>query len=450
MKAVGELFSAVDCFVSNTPSDLVLDAPEFLFVSNRVAKAFPQLFESSVILSHHTCMGGLIVDKMASDVETKSSDLYGRICSTLRRWMSAVTFVGIMKYIGTLPLSVQRLVVHTIQPAFITLVLYAVTLMVNTPWVTVIVVCIFFYQIGMYILYARRSQKSDISRIPLVQSESSEIRALMKSKPSGHAGRGVSTHGIVPSTQPSPHKERDIVSQFSIPLSPVSESTNGIQSKVKEAILGANDQSCTEHSGVRRKCPDLQCDNWEIADMSSREYNFSGKERESDTTSRAETHRRSTLHFIRSLLFLPPESKSYMQRTTSSEPSDKSSRYVSTKTNHPCTLQKIMDFSETGLDSECDDIFESGLDSTATFPQRRNRDDHKDPDPLYPSENTRFAWLRNILSMKSLSPHVSERERYPDMWSHATPTPTQLKRFFRADKDTGIPVRLVLPSKNKR
>jgi hypothetical protein len=109
-EAVRTLYRSLDFALSNDGlEDIILDVPQYLFVSTQVARRFNNLFESSVVRSFQTCLGGAIVKKLRNKsislfLQHKRDSLY----TVTRRFFSSVSMVSVMLVVATLPLQFQR------------------------------------------------------------------------------------------------------------------------------------------------------------------------------------------------------------------------------------------------------------------------------------------------------------------------------------------------------
>lgn len=109
-EAVRVLYRSLDFALSNDGlEDIILDVPQYLFVSTQVARRFSNLFECSVVRSFQTCLGGAIVKKLRH----RSISLYLKrkrdtFCGVVRRVLSSVSMVSIMLGVASLPLQFQR------------------------------------------------------------------------------------------------------------------------------------------------------------------------------------------------------------------------------------------------------------------------------------------------------------------------------------------------------
>jgi len=173
-EAVEALYRSIDmAFSEKTPSKLVVDVPQFLFVSTQIARHFPTLFESGIVLSYHTYLGGRIAERIREDVFKSSWNTSTAIRYYLNRFLTSITVVGIMKSIGTAPVPVQRLIVHIVQPALLTGLFLLITLMITNPWVSIVVAAYILFQIGMYAVWFRTKQKKSVNKFVTIRSSDS-------------------------------------------------------------------------------------------------------------------------------------------------------------------------------------------------------------------------------------------------------------------------------------
>lgn len=138
---VHELKKSVNIAFSVTGgAGVALDAPSFLFVSTRVAKKFSHLFECAVVLAYHTYNPGRVAEKWltqkgarkATEAATRGGPRQSS--NTLRRFSIFASLVYIMLQIGTLPIRLQKLVIHSVQPITVAVIIVVLRFLWRYPY----------------------------------------------------------------------------------------------------------------------------------------------------------------------------------------------------------------------------------------------------------------------------------------------------------------------------
>jgi len=107
-------------FRSLKPADRVLDAGEFFSVSNLVAKRFPHLMESSIVLSYQSLLPGPIAKQWKyPSAASSSSSSWLSIGSWSQEQISrsiSLALIVAMQLVGASPFAMQRFMVRMMQP----------------------------------------------------------------------------------------------------------------------------------------------------------------------------------------------------------------------------------------------------------------------------------------------------------------------------------------------
>ena len=112
------------CSSERHDTKYILNAPDYLFISTQVARAFPTLMESTIVRSFHTHLPGQLSLKwsMGSVERIKQHNVL------LRAVPLMTTLLFTFQYMATAPFILQRMFIRFIQPFFLTglfqLVLY--------------------------------------------------------------------------------------------------------------------------------------------------------------------------------------------------------------------------------------------------------------------------------------------------------------------------------------
>lgn len=124
----------------------VLDAPKYFFVSHRIAKAHPKLFDSKFILAYHTMWPGIMCTKWkeSNSVNAKKPSLLVMI---FKRFSISLSVGLIMKYLGALPMHFQKLIFHFALPIIFTAILLLGTVLVESPYYALAFLVLVAYEV---------------------------------------------------------------------------------------------------------------------------------------------------------------------------------------------------------------------------------------------------------------------------------------------------------------
>jgi hypothetical protein len=144
------------CAISKRDDRYILDAPSYLFVSSILAKKFPEKLESMIILSYKNHLPGPVCAKWKKTV--RKSVMQG--C----RNISVVAMsVVLMKSIGSLPRSVQRIAIHSLQPLFVAAFLVLMIFFWDHPLFAFILVAPLVFKLVHFLMVALYNPDSAIS-----------------------------------------------------------------------------------------------------------------------------------------------------------------------------------------------------------------------------------------------------------------------------------------------
>ena len=102
------------CCAHDDDRNLVLDATEYLFISTNLAKSYPDLMESVLILSYHTHLPGEISKKWLSGV---SSRIYRH--NQAHQSLLLFTTLFLLQSVATLPFLFHQMFIRFTQPFFL-------------------------------------------------------------------------------------------------------------------------------------------------------------------------------------------------------------------------------------------------------------------------------------------------------------------------------------------
>ena len=98
----------------------LLDSPDYLFMSNRLARAFPTLMESMIVRAYHNHLPGEISQKWLGEQKVYARNYFGINHGQRDTWSlmiaSVLSMVATMNLIAFVPFDVQKMVVRFFQP----------------------------------------------------------------------------------------------------------------------------------------------------------------------------------------------------------------------------------------------------------------------------------------------------------------------------------------------
>jgi len=126
---------------SEQDKTIVLDAPQYLYVSTNVAKKYPDLMESVIVQSYHSYLPGEIGSAWRIHHSGRSTSFIVRFTEA----MSTSIFMQTLQRIGAMPGNIQRIIIHSIQPLLVSSFIILWMTMLREPYIAI--------PIGLFLLY---------------------------------------------------------------------------------------------------------------------------------------------------------------------------------------------------------------------------------------------------------------------------------------------------------
>jgi hypothetical protein len=152
---------------TSSSSSNVLDAPRYLFVSTNVAEKYPDMLESVLIRSYHSCWPGCYSSKWKFDHFSGASLLLssgrggggGLSGGFLRGFSVTVILISLLKEFGASAPVIQRLLLHSIQPLCVAAIFFVGSVFLLRPlyWLTLVPVLV-------YAVYSYRHYRWQVSQ----------------------------------------------------------------------------------------------------------------------------------------------------------------------------------------------------------------------------------------------------------------------------------------------
>lgn len=151
------------------------DATEYLFVSARLAKEFPTLFESEVILIFSNYLPGAIGERWNIDKSWRQANIMKGASFSI-----FLPMMAILQWLGTFSMRAQKAIMHVFQPIFCAMgVIVAFFMAANPIWLLVPAAFIGFevYQ------WSKHKRKAKVDLISEDVDLDAKMEAPMKAKP---------------------------------------------------------------------------------------------------------------------------------------------------------------------------------------------------------------------------------------------------------------------------
>jgi hypothetical protein len=174
-------------FQKGKVSTTVLDSPKYFFVSRKLAEEFPNLFESSVVLAFQSYFPpGDLDTTLATHPETNSD---GENSTTTRglqsnevrvrrrvkkrsavmvfvqRFNFSVFVLAILQHLGTVPIRIQQVIIHTIQPILFSFMIILYFYLVKYPIMALLPMGFILYESVTYAYRIKNNTKKSIPAI---------------------------------------------------------------------------------------------------------------------------------------------------------------------------------------------------------------------------------------------------------------------------------------------
>jgi hypothetical protein len=146
------LHKAIESLWGDVPGgELLLNAPEYLFVSTQLANAFPNLLESMVVRSYFSFSPGELSKKWRiSHFSLTSSPLsmWSWSRGRVRRFTVTALTTAALQYLGAFSPTLQRVMIHSLQPLALSAMYFVFDLMLRHP-----LYFLPFGSVALYVLY---------------------------------------------------------------------------------------------------------------------------------------------------------------------------------------------------------------------------------------------------------------------------------------------------------
>lgn len=161
----------------NVDKSIVLDAPQYFFISTNLAKSYPDLMESVIVQSYHTYLPGEIGKKWRINHAGRGTHMITRFANFA---MSSIIMQSLQR-LGAMNGGIQRTIIHFLQPFLVSSLLLLWLTMTRQPYVAI--------PVGLFVLYIIYQIVKDIRKnrvamsnqiVPLVEVDKQDVKLSEK------------------------------------------------------------------------------------------------------------------------------------------------------------------------------------------------------------------------------------------------------------------------------
>jgi hypothetical protein len=185
---------------------ILLDAPRYLYVSTNVSLKFPNLLESAIIQSYHTYYPSDAPwsQSITSTVPSRN----GWWMSNTRNRVGKSLITSTLQYLGATSPTLQRVVIHLVQPLLVSSIVYLWITLYKTPiWFTLVGVLVLLLVIRSCYLQRKNSNahlasENEVHPVdaassePLKRSNTDEQHSTPKSTKTDNSSRLIAQIGV--------------------------------------------------------------------------------------------------------------------------------------------------------------------------------------------------------------------------------------------------------------
>lgn len=133
------------CSTMSANATYILDAPKYLFVSTNLADKFPNMLESMIIRSYHYHMPGEMEKKWHVPPDRDSI-----LIRFMRNFSIFAITISVLQWVGSSPSSLQRAVIHTVNPLLFGGIFILLLLLYRNPIYFSVLAAVIIYKMLQY------------------------------------------------------------------------------------------------------------------------------------------------------------------------------------------------------------------------------------------------------------------------------------------------------------
>jgi hypothetical protein len=195
---IASVKAAIDsAFANESSSPVILDSPQYFFVSSRLAAAFPDQFESSVVKAFHsyyppseldlavrsTRIDDNVTKRLRTagslfDIPVGSERRKGVAKLFLHRFNASVLLWTVMQHMGTIPMRFQQVIIHTLQPIGVSLVIVLFLYFEKYPVMALLPMGFILFEVALYAYRSGRAEKKQVPAINDSERNSKRIASF--------------------------------------------------------------------------------------------------------------------------------------------------------------------------------------------------------------------------------------------------------------------------------
>jgi hypothetical protein len=216
---------SIDLAFENAEAVAPLNTPKFFFPSHQLAALYPKLFESSIVLAFHSYFPPPELDvKLYEEQQNKevvwkdyvpvtgSVSKKRFIIATVLKWLNiSVVVLSVFQHLGTTPIRIQKVVVHTLQPIVLSFIAILYFYFMDHPEMILIPVSFVVIQVLVYVCrpaqdrHAREQKPTSAMNDLTLNRHAGNFRGV---KSSNETGTVTGALGMVKAVQVNPFHNR--------------------------------------------------------------------------------------------------------------------------------------------------------------------------------------------------------------------------------------------------
>ena len=165
------------CKNDDDDQEVVLDVPQYLFVSTALASRMPHLVESSIILSYHTHNPGELSRLWRPHFSVVNTVLGRQRHSTgaAKSFTLSAVFMSVCLFVGSQSITLQRMLIHAVQPIVAVALFVIVSLLAAHPLYILILAPVVAF--GIYQMF-QEYQRYKINKCDRIRNEKHDVWPL--------------------------------------------------------------------------------------------------------------------------------------------------------------------------------------------------------------------------------------------------------------------------------
>ena len=192
---------AIDLAFESDKVSPVLDSPKYFFASRHLAEEYPALFESSIVLAFQSFFPPSDLDTTSAappesdrdmdggqsrlwaapyshDVQVRRQKKKTVFLAFVERFNFSVVLLATLQHLGTVPIRIQQVIIHTLQPILFSFVIILYFYLLKYPVMALIPMAFILYEMSMYVYRKNGAPKP----IPAINDPAKNTSGLDKDR----------------------------------------------------------------------------------------------------------------------------------------------------------------------------------------------------------------------------------------------------------------------------